>query len=143
MQYSNPYSNPYSNHYSKILESGLESANENTLNSQGSEIITDSKDYKNYGSKMSSEYTRIGFIPFTAINIRIATDGNRPKLTSERRKPRSSSRKSNCSVVMRQHSGVGIYQVINPVIRDTVKPIPTTNQIGLFPKKRFFRLDFE
>ena len=44
---------------------------------------------------------------------------------------------------MRQHSGVGIYQVINPVIRDTVKPIPTTNQIGLFPKKRFFRLDFE
>ena len=62
MQYSNPYSNPYSNHYSKILESGLESANENTLNSQGSEIITDSKDYENYGSKMSSEYTRIGFI---------------------------------------------------------------------------------
>ena len=44
---------------------------------------------------------------------------------------------------MRQHSGVGIYQVINPVIRDTVKPIPTTNQIGLFPKKRFFRIDFE
>ena len=62
MQYSNPYSNPYSNHYSKILESGLESANENTLNSQNSEIITDSKDYENYGSKMSSEYTRLGFI---------------------------------------------------------------------------------
>ena len=64
MQYSNPYSNPYSNHYSKILESGLESANENTLNSQNSEIITDSKDYENYGSKMSSEYTRLGFIVF-------------------------------------------------------------------------------
>ena len=64
MQYSNPYSNPYSNHYSKILESGLESANENTLNSQNSEIITDSKDYENYGSKMSSEYTRLGFFVF-------------------------------------------------------------------------------
>ena len=62
MQYSNPYSNPYSNHYSKILESGLESANENTLNSQNSEIVTDSKDYENYGSKMSSEYTRLGFL---------------------------------------------------------------------------------
>ena len=61
MPCSNPYSNPYSNHYSKILESELESANENTLNSQGSEIITDSKEYENYGSKMSSEYTRLGF----------------------------------------------------------------------------------
>ena len=61
MPCSNPYSNPYSNHYSKILESGLESANENTLNSQGSEIVTDSKEYENYGSKMSSEYTRLGF----------------------------------------------------------------------------------
>ena len=71
MQYSNPYSNPYSNHYSKILESGLESANENTLNTQNSEIITDSKDYENYGSKMSSEYTRLGFIGDNIYNTRL------------------------------------------------------------------------
>ena len=84
MQYSNPYSNPYSNQYSKILESGLESANENTLNSQNSEIITDSKDYENYGSKMSSEYTRLGFIVFYYQRVsqrsRASTDDSRPNM---------------------------------------------------------------
>ena len=89
MQYSNPYSNPYSNHYSKILESGLESANENTLNSQNSEIITDSKDYENYGSKLSSEYTRLGFIVFTtdgivAVHLRASTDDSRPNMVRGR-----------------------------------------------------------
>ena len=45
---------------------------------------------------------------------------------------------SNGSIIMQQHSGVGIYQVVNPVIRDTVRPIPTVNQIGM-PKRKFFR----
>ena len=45
---------------------------------------------------------------------------------------------SSGSIIMQQHSGVGIYQVVNPVIRDTVRPIPTINQIGM-PKRKFFR----
>ena len=50
----------------------------------------------------------------------------------------SSTFYSNGSIIMQQHSGVGIYQVVNPVIRDTVRPIPTVNQIGM-PKRKFFR----
>ena len=50
----------------------------------------------------------------------------------------SNATSSSRSIVMQQHSGVGIYQVMTPVIRDTVRPIPTVNQIGM-PRRKFFR----
>lgn len=46
------------------------------------------------------------------------------------------SQNSKTSVLLQQHSGVGVHQVMNPTIRETVRPIPTANQIGLIEKKR-------
>lgn len=70
------------------------------------------------------------------------------------------SRISRSSVLLQQHSGVGVHQgkffylsfkivpnnffknfcqlqkVMNPVIRETVRPIPIMNQIGILEKKK-------
>ena len=64
-----------------------------------------------------------------ATEYNVATEYNKTNATSSR---------GSGSIVMQQHSGVGIYQVMTPVIRDTVRPIPTVNQIGM-PRRKFFR----